>query len=118
MLPAGTRLRTSPDFTETQRRGRRAGRPALVVSVLADPAVNGLVEPRPPARVGFVVGRRVGGAVVRNRVRRRLRHLMADRLKLLPAGSRAVVRALPGAAGFGYEQLARELDILLARTGR
>src|SRR5215813_4730379 len=38
-------------------------------------------------RAGFVVSRAVGGAVARNRVRRRLRHLMRDRLVSLPAGA-------------------------------
>jgi ribonuclease P protein component len=49
-------------------------------------------------RVGFVVSRSVGNAVTRNRVKRRLRHLVADRLAATPAGVDLVVRALPGAA--------------------
>jgi ribonuclease P protein component len=49
-------------------------------------------------RVGFVVSKAVGGAVVRNRVKRRLRHLAADRLADTPAGTRMVVRALPHSA--------------------
>ena len=61
-------------------------------------------------RAGFVVPRAVGSAVVRNRVRRRLRHLVRDRLASLPAGSLLVVRALPGAADRPYQQLAADLD--------
>jgi len=48
-------------------------------------------------RVGFVVGRPVGSAVVRNRVKRRLRHLAAAELERTPSGVDVVVRALPGA---------------------
>ena len=66
------------------------------------------------ARAGFVVPRTVGGAVVRNRVRRRLRHLVAERLAALPAGAELVVRALPGAADRSYAELAAELDAALA----
>jgi ribonuclease P protein component len=63
------------------------------------------------------VSRAVGPAVTRNRVRRRLRHLAAAQLDLLPAGSRVVVRALPRSASASYA----ELDAALRRslgTGR
>src|SRR5262245_32240647 len=61
-------------------------------------------------RAGFVVSRAVGGAVARNRVRRRLRHLMRDRLVSLPAGTDVVVRALPGAATRSSAALGVDLD--------
>ena len=63
-----------------------------------------------PARAGLVVGRSVGPAVVRNRVARQLRHLLAPRLPALPAGTDLVVRALPSAAGASSADLARDLD--------
>jgi ribonuclease P protein component len=62
-----------------------------------------------PARAGFVVGRSVGGSVTRNRVSRRLRHLVAPLLKDLPDGSGLVVRALPAAAHASTDELARDL---------
>ncbi len=51
----------------------------------------------PQSRVGFVVSKAVGGAVVRNRVKRRLRHLVALELAETPATRDVVVRALPAA---------------------
>ncbi|MDQ0843913.1 ribonuclease P protein component [Streptomyces pristinaespiralis] len=57
----------------------------------------------------------VGGAVVRNKVKRRLRHLIRDRLSELPPGSLVVVRALPGAGDAEHAQLARDLDAALQR---
>jgi ribonuclease P protein component len=77
----------SEDFRRTIRQGVRVGRPTLVLH--ADSSPGDLV------RVGFVVSKAVGGAVVRNRVKRRLRHLAAERLTDTPAGTRMVVRALP-----------------------
>ncbi|QHC26564.1 ribonuclease P protein component [Streptomyces sp. GS7] len=116
MLPTEHRLRRREDFATAVRRGRRAGRPLLVVhfrSGATDPHAAG--ECVPPARAGFVVSKAVGIAVVRNKVKRRLRHLMRDRLDRLPAGSLVVVRALPGAGDADHDQLARDLDAALAR---
>jgi ribonuclease P protein component len=69
-----------------------------------------------PARVGFVVSKAVGSAVTRNRVKRRLRHLMRERVAGLDEGSLVVVRALPAAADAPYADLGAELDRCLARV--
>jgi ribonuclease P protein component len=61
------------------------------------------------------VSKAVGRAVVRNKVKRRLRHLVRARLHLLPEGSLVVVRALPPAADAAYDDLARDLDAALGR---
>lgn len=125
MLPTENRLRRRQDFATAVRRGRRAGRPTLVVhlrdacfppeaeTVTTDPHAAG--GSAPPARAGFVVSKAVGGAVQRNLVKRRLRHLVRDRLSLLPPGSLVVVRALPGAGAADHAQLARDLDAALRR---
>jgi ribonuclease P protein component len=68
-----------------------------------------------PARVGFVVGRVVGGSVDRHRVVRRLRHLVRDRLGRLPAGALVVIRALPAARGAESGTLGRDLDAALGQ---
>lgn len=60
----------------------------------------------------------VGNAVVRHRVTRRLRHLVADRLALLPAGALLVVRALPPAATATSTELAADLDSGLRKAVR
>jgi ribonuclease P protein component len=116
VLPTENRLRRRQDFAEAVRRGRRAGRPLLVVHLrreTTDPHVP--VGSTPPARAGFVVSKAVGGAVQRNLVRRRLRHLVRERLSLLPPGSLVVVRALPDAGGADPAQLALDLDAALTR---
>ena len=109
MLAAVQRLRRSSDFTATFRGGRRAGRGTVVVHLLIDEPAQAAT-----ARAGFVVSKAVGNAVVRNKVRRRLRHLVRPRLTDLPAGSSLVVRALPAAASASYEQLSSDLHTALA----
>ena len=100
-------MRRSNDFDAAVRRGRRAGRQTLVVHLTR-------TELDEPARVGFVVSRAVGSAVVRNRVKRRLRHLARERVGRLPAGTLAVVRANQAAATRSQEELGRDLDGALA----
>ncbi|MDT4996277.1 MAG: ribonuclease protein component [Pseudonocardiales bacterium] len=111
-------MRRSADFTETVRAGRRAGRRTLVVHLRTrstDVAGSGHTAPI----VGLVVGRSVGGSVVRHQVSRRLRAQLAPRLHRLPVGSATVVRALPPAATATSAQFGADLDAALDRlTGR
>src|SRR5258708_21406194 len=114
MLPPAARLRRRNDFTPVVRQGRRAGRGTLVIHYLP-PATAAEPGTEAPTRAGFVVSRSVGGSVVRHRVARRLRHLVADRLAVLPPGARMVVRALPPAAAAPSGPLAADLDAALRR---
>ena len=91
------------------RAGSRAASRTLVVHALAS-------ESSASARVGFVVGRSVGGSVVRNRVTRQLRHQMVAHLDDLPAGTDVVVRALPASAGASGAELAHDLSSSLRRV--
>lgn len=68
-----------------------------------------------PPRAGLVVSKAVGNAVVRNRVKRRLRHQVAPLLQTLPTGTSVVLRALPPAAQCTSAELAEELRAGLAR---
>lgn len=121
MLPAGNRLRRRQDFATAVRRGRRAGRPSLVAHLYAmagdfhPHAVDTVDKPVCPPRAGFVVSKAVGNATVRSTVKRRLRHVVRDRLAGLPAGSMLVVRALPPAAAATSTDLAADLDAALRR---
>lgn len=112
MLPSGHRMRRREDFTLAVRRGRRAGRPHLVVHLLFRAG-----DDTPPL-AGLIVARTVGNAVVRNKVKRRLRHIVAGHVDLLPAGSLLVVRANPGAASARHDELAAEFESGLERLLR
>jgi ribonuclease P protein component len=113
MLPAANRLRRSTDFAGTVRGGRRAARGSVVVHFVP-PAGTG----DQPVKAGFVVSKAVGGAVLRNKVKRRLRHIVAARLAQLPPGSALVVRALPSAGSAGYPELTKDFDDALMAAQR
>ncbi|MDQ2836154.1 MAG: ribonuclease P protein component [Actinomycetota bacterium] len=123
MLPAAHRLRSSTDFSAVTRRGRRARCGSVVAYLLpAEDSPAGRDKLRTmsdqtdqPAQIGLIVGRTVGGSVVRHQVSRRLRAQLALNLDRLPAGSRMVVRALPDTATAPSSQLGADLDAALRR---
>ena len=72
-----------------------------------------------PARVGFTVSRRVGGAVERNRVRRRLKETV--RLSAaagFKSGSDYVVVGRQAALGMAFARLLTDFTNALARLGK
>jgi ribonuclease P protein component len=104
-------MRRSTDFTAVVRGGVRVRAGALVLHHRRNLGAH-------PALVGLVVGRAVGGSVVRHRVSRRLRAQLADRLDRLPEGSGTVVRALPDSATASSADLGRALDDALRKAER
>jgi ribonuclease P protein component len=101
MLSRSTRLRSSRQLQRTVRRGVRVTRPCLVL--------HGVRKGETPSQVGFVVSKAVGGAVVRNRVKRQLRALVRPLVASQPFGVDVVVRALP-AASVAHANLGGELS--------
>jgi len=66
-------------------------------------------------RFGFVVSKQVGGAVVRNTVRRRLKAICAEALPSVQAGSDIVLRALPVSAAASFQDLRDDVQRNLPR---
>lgn len=142
MLATAARMRRRREFDLAIRRGRRAagsllsahlfcagcdaaaarsavrGRDTLDGASSAGPGRGGIGDGEPPVLVGFIVSRAVGGAVVRNRVKRRLREVARARTACLPPGSLLVIRADPRAADVRQRDLAAELDLVLGRLLR
>jgi ribonuclease P protein component len=97
-------LRRRSDFSRVQRRGKRQVGP-LFIFLTAD-AHGG-------SRVGVTVSKGVGNAVVRNRLRRRVKAIL-DRTAFGAAPYRDVVLiARPGAGEADFAAVAAELGRLL-----
>jgi ribonuclease P protein component len=109
VLSTSHRLTDGASFRRAVRTGRRSGSRTLVVHLATADDVG---DPR----VGFVVSKAVGNAVVRNRVKRRLRHLDRGQVSSLPGSAVLVIRALPGAGEASGAQLRADLDHCLAKV--
>lgn len=68
-FPASRRLREASEFSRVKQQGSSQAGRFVVVNVLRDPDAV-------PWRSGIITSRKVGGAVQRNRVRRRLREII------------------------------------------
>ena len=117
MLPTAARIRRRPEFTSVLRGGTRAARGGVVVHWSSSESGSDSLGThqnvsQPPlldtgsARAGFVVSKAVGNAVVRNRVKRRLRHIVRDHIGQWPVDTDVVVRATPRSAERSFWQLA------------
>lgn len=103
MLARTNRLLTAADFRGVLRRGKRRSMDSMTVSTLA-------TEDGAPARFGFVVTKKVGNAVMRNLVRRRLKAVARELVDGGLAGVDVVARALPASAEADWATLRRELS--------
>jgi ribonuclease P protein component len=103
------RLRTSAEFSRVRELG---GRGWAHRSLVLYAAANNLDS----VRVGITVSRRVGKAVVRNRVRRRLREAMRARLARVRTGQDVLLMARPSAAQASWTELNAAVDQVLARA--
>ena len=100
-------LRSDRDFRHVLGAGRRARVGGLTVVVAARP------DPGAPSRLGMSVGTRAGGAVARNRIKRRLR---AAFVAAIPRGHDVIVRADERAAVEGFQELVIDMETAVSRA--
>ena len=106
-FPSASRLLTRAEFDAVQREGRRVS--ARFVTLVAKPAAGA------SDRLGIIASRKIGNAVVRNRAKRRLRHLFRTRPAFETGAARAFdVVAIPRREFSSAPFAAIELDFFSA----
>jgi ribonuclease P protein component len=103
-LPRRDRLAGNRDFQAVFQQGERIERPSLTVLWRRHSG---------PLRVGFAVGRHTQGAVLRNRVRRRLREAYRASRRPEMAGADIVIIGRRGALAGPFQALVREIGSAL-----
>ena len=103
------RLRRTEDFVRVRQEGRSYRHPFFIINL----APNGL----PHNRYGFITAKRLGKAVVRNRVRRRLRESVRHLHPSLPPGHDIVIIARLSVVGQPWETLHQTLAATFSRAG-
>lgn len=130
MQKAPQRLKRRREFLKVARSGRKWAAPGLVLQVLDRDAVTNTTESpgigatrskaepveKDSIRVGFTVSRRVGGAVTRNRARRRLRAAVETVMPTHAAkGKDYVVIGRAGTIGRRFPDLVADLETALRK---
>jgi ribonuclease P protein component len=113
------RLKRRPDFLRVARGRRQWVTPGLILQVAqrqSEDEEN--VDRQSTARVGFTASGKIGGAVVRNRARRRLRAAVAAVFPshALPAHDYVLI-ARRTTLSRKFSELVRDLDVGLRRLG-
>lgn len=102
------RLRAAVDFRRTKRQGKSWANRMMVLCALP----NGLNI----SRFGFSVSKRIGNAVKRNRVRRRIREYVRLHLDSIEVGWDLLFIVRPSASEAGYAEIGGAIDDLLSRS--
>ena len=109
-FPKSLRLTKWGDFAKVRKDGQSVAGKFLVLGVVANPG-------RPRFRTGFITSKKVGNAVTRNQVRRRLRSVVREFGEFIQSGVDVVTIARYRAGSATYEQLRREWRWLARKAG-
>jgi len=105
------RIRSRATFERLRTSGSRGGSGPVRVRFVRETSWS-------EAQVAYALGKKLGGAVVRNRLRRQLRAVMDDLAPGLPAGA-YLVSASPDATGLRFDELRKTMGRALeSATGR
>ncbi len=108
-FPKSVRILRSSDFRQTYDRGVRISCPALSAFCLR-------VEGGSGPRIGITVPRALGSAVVRNRIKRRVREAVRARLPVLSPEWQVVINPRPRVLKLPFLELVAEVEKVFTRV--
>lgn len=109
MLPSASRLIRRSDFARVYSRGKSYVTDLVVVYVLPNKVQT--------TRIGFSVSKKLGNAVIRNRVKRKLREATREMLPEIAGGYDVIIVARVKAARAVYADLRGALRGLFEKAG-
>lgn len=98
------------EFAAVRKKGRSQGTRNFLLATLPDESLEHV-------KIGLITSRRVGNAVKRNRIRRRLRSLLSKYGDRIESGRYLVMVARPSASEATFQQLERDWLRLADRLG-
>ena len=107
-FPKSARILRSKDFRKVYDHGAKFSGPLFSAFCLRNNGEEGV-------RVGFTCPRALGGAVVRNRIKRRVREVVRQRLEQPGAGWEIVINPRLRALTAPFSQIEREVEKLFQR---
>lgn len=107
-MKSALRLRRTDDFARVRQTGKLYKHRRMMINC----AKNNLAH----NRYGFVTSKRIGGAVVRNRIKRRLREATYQIHPNLHQGYDVVIIARPSVVEQPFEKLLRILSVLFCKA--
>ena len=100
------RIRSSVEFKTIQRSGKKLREPHLLALALPSDEQS---------RIGITVSKKIGNAVVRNKVKRLLREVIRHEYPTLCAGWKIVLIAHPNAASASQAELCKSVRRIFSR---
>jgi ribonuclease P protein component len=109
-FPRSARLLRHADFERVYKLGRRHFSPSLTAFYLLRPEAPAPGSAAPGVRIGFTVGRALGGAVQRNRMKRRLREAVRLCRRFAGASADVVINPKKSLLTMAFAEVVNEVD--------
>lgn len=112
MLAKTARLTESGDFLRATKSGHRSSSTHFVGYLYIES------QSTHPARVGLIIGKNIGGSVLRHRLARTIRHYLREHYLELPTGSLLVIRGLTNSGQADYAQELSQILVTLLKKAK
>jgi ribonuclease P protein component len=112
---SGVRLRKHADYARAYQVARK--RQSVSMSWFLAPQANDVAQVAAAPRLGLTVGKIVGKAHERNRIKRRMREALRRHIDLLPSGFDLILHPRRSVLTVGFAQLEAEIVRILQQAG-